>query len=132
PSGVRSRPAPWASKVFSDLASDLAETFLATEITVFEIESGVHPDEVRDLFIRLQAGTALSRQQIRDAWPGNLGPFIESLAGKLDRKPSIHLFKVVDKRGQRSEEEDQRDVFVSDRQFCAQLFKIFMARASDP
>jgi HNH endonuclease len=99
---------------------------------VFQIGPEAHPDEVRDLFIRLQSGTALTRQQIRDAWPGNLGPFIEALAGKLDRKPSIVLFKLVDKRGQRSDDDEQRDAFVADRQLCAQLFKIFMARAVDP
>jgi hypothetical protein len=132
PKSVRSREAPWAGRVYSDLSSELTEQFLKTTITVFQIGPDAHPDEVRDLFIRLQSGTALSRQQIRDAWPGNLGPFIESLAGKLDRKPSIMLFRLVDKRGQRSDDDDQRDMFVSDRQFCAQLFRIFMARAADP
>jgi hypothetical protein len=131
PKSVRSREAPWAGKVYSDLSNELADQFSKTTMSVFQIGPDAHPDEVRDLFIRLQSGTALTRQQIRDAWPGNLGPFIEALAGKLDRKPSIFLFKLVDKRGQRSDDE-QRDVFVADRQFCAQLFKIFMARAADP
>jgi hypothetical protein len=49
------------------------------------------PGEIRDLFIRLQSGTALTRQQIRDAWPGNLGPYVERLAGKLDRVPHSKL-----------------------------------------
>jgi hypothetical protein len=39
-------------------------------------------DEVRDQFIRLQAGAALMWQEVRDAWPGNLGPFVVRLAGK--------------------------------------------------
>lgn len=43
------------------------------------------PDEVRDLFIRLQARTPLTPQQVRDAWPGNVSPYIELLAGKLSR-----------------------------------------------
>ena len=58
----------------------------------------VDADEVRDLFIRLQSGTALTRQQIRDAWPGTIGPFIVRLAGKMDSTPSIKLFKQIDRR----------------------------------
>ena len=132
PKSVRLRPAPWAGRVYSELGDDLAQEFLETRINVFVIGQDAHVDEVRDLFIRLQSGTALTRQQIRDAWPGNLGPFVESLAGKLDRKPSVALFRLVDKRGQRSQDDDQRDSYVADRQFCVQLFKIFAARAADP
>ena len=132
PAGVRNLPAPWAGKYFNDLSEELRKQFLLTEITVFEIASDTHSDEIRDLFIRLQSGTALSRQQIRDAWPGNLGPFVESLAGKLKRRPSHPLFSIVDKRGQKGDEDTQRDPYVTDRQTCAQLLAIFIARASDP
>ncbi len=132
PAGVRNLPAPWAGKYFTDLPPSLQEQFLSTEITVFEIASDTHSDEIRDLFIRLQSGTALSRQQIRDAWPGNLGPFIESLAGKLKRRPSHHLFGLVDKRGQKGDEDSRHDPYVMDRQTCAQLLAIFIARSNDP
>lgn len=132
PAGVRNLPAPWAGKYFTDLPHDLQEQFLITTITVFEIASDTDSDEIRDLFIRLQSGTALSRQQIRDAWPGNLGPFIESLAGKLKRRPSHPLFGIVDKRGHKGDEDTQRDPYVMDRQTCAQLLAIFIARANDP
>lgn len=132
PKSVREAPAPWAGRLYSDLADPLKGQFKNTEITVFQIGPQAHSDEVRDLFIRLQSGTALSRQQIRDAWPGTLGPFIEGLAGKLDRHPSSALFGVIDKRGQRSEDEDLRDNFVTDRQICAQLLHIFIARERDP
>jgi hypothetical protein len=97
---------------------------------VFVISELVDADEVRDLFIRLQSGTALSRQQIRDAWPGTVGPFIERLAGKLNRAPAVTLFKQIDRRGTRSEEES--DDYDSDRQFCAQLLCLFLARERDP
>jgi len=97
---------------------------------VFVISELVDADEVRDLFIRLQSGTALSRQQIRDAWPGAVGPFIERLAGKLNRAPSVTLFKQIDRRGTRNEEES--DPYDSDRQFCAQLLCLFLARERDP
>ncbi len=132
PRSVRAAPAPWAGKRFSDLSSELRNQFDNTKITVFELGPDSLPDEVRDLFIRLQSGTALSRQQIRDAWPGNLGPFVESVAGKLDRRPSVQLFSLIDRRGIRSEEEDQKDQFVTDRMICAQFLRVFLARERDP
>ena len=100
-----------------------------TKLDVFVISGVGHEDEIRDLFIRLQSGAALSRQQIRDAWPGNVGPYIEKLAGKMDRTPTIDLFKLADRRGVRSE--DDRDPYETDRQFCAQLLCLFLARESD-
>jgi len=132
PKSIRDTSAPWAGKFFTDLFPDLRKQFESVEITVFQIGPGAHPDEIRDLFIRLQSGTALSRQQIRDAWPGNLGPFIERLAGKLDKHATHKLFTVIDKRGQRSEDEEQRDYHVADRQTCAQLLRIFLPRERDP
>ena len=132
PKSVRSKPAPWAGKFYNDLSQELQAQFNGTELSVFVILPGALDDEIRDLFIRLQSGTALTRQQIRDAWPGSVGPFIESLAGKLNKPSSVELFGLVDKRGQRSEDEDQRDLHVADRQLAAQLLRIFVARANDP
>lgn len=132
PKSVRARPALWAGKTYNDLNVDLQQHFQNTEMTVFQIGPEALVDEVRDLFIRLQSGTALTRQQIRDAWPGNLGPFIERLAGKLDKKATVHLFALIDKRGQRVEDEEQRDYHVADRQVCAQLLRVFIARERDP
>ncbi|MBI4323904.1 MAG: DUF262 domain-containing protein [Chloroflexi bacterium] len=131
PRSVRQMPAPWAGKLYSELTDDLKRRFDEFQIRVVMIGSSAHPDEVRDLFIRLQSGTALTRQQIRDAWPGNLGPFIESIAGKLDRKPSQKLFKLIGKWGQRADDED-RDDFVGDRQLAAQLLRVFLVRERDP
>lgn len=132
PKSVRAKPAPWAGKRFNELTPELQQQLTNTEITVFVLGPDSLADEVRDLFIRLQSGTALSRQQIRDAWPGTLGPFIEGLAGKLDKTPSVHLFGLVDKRGTRSEDEDQVDQYVTDRQLCAQMLKVYLARERDP
>jgi len=130
PRSVRQKPAPWAGKYYTELSNELKHQFEEFELTIFEIGSDALPDEVRDLFIRLQSGTALTRQQIRDAWPGNLGPYIESLAGKLDRHPAEKLFAIVDRRGARAEEDD-RDKYVTDRQLAAQLLKIFLAHERD-
>jgi Protein of unknown function DUF262 len=132
PKSIRAMQAPWAGRFYGDLFPELQKQLGGTEITVFEVTADAHPDEIRDLFIRLQSGTALSRQQIRDAWPGNLGPYIERLAGKLDKHPTHKLFGVIDKRGQRLEDEEQRDYHVGDRQTCAQFLKIFLARERDP
>jgi hypothetical protein len=132
PTSVQAIPAPWAGKLYADLDSELRNTFENNEVTVFMIGTDAYSDEVRDLFIRLQSGTALTRQQIRDAWPGNLGPFIERLAGKLNKRPSHTLFSIVDKRGQRNDEDELKDKYVFDRQLCAQLLKVFLARAFEP
>ena len=132
PKGVRSLPAPWGGKAYDELPERLRDAFNETEITAFVIGPQTNRDEVRDLFIRLQAGTALSRQQIRDAWPGNVGPFVESLAGKLNRRPAVQLFSVIDRRGARADDDEQRDAYVADRQMCAQLLHVFIARERDP
>jgi hypothetical protein len=129
PNRLRTFPAPWGGKRFTDLPPELGQQLETTSVDVFIITAATD-DEVRDLFIRLQSGTALTRQQIRDAWPGAVGPYLERLAGKLDRKPAIQLFSVVDKRGNRSE--DERDQYDADRQFCAQLLCLFLARERDP
>jgi hypothetical protein len=130
PNSLRQLDAPWANKTFSELSADLKAFLESKPVDVFLITSVTNADEIRDLFIRLQSGTALTRQQIRDAWPGNVGPFIERLAGKLKKAPKVLLFGLIDKRG--SKVEDEKDRYDSDRQFCAQLLTLFLARERDP
>ena len=129
PNSLRGLAAPWAEKRFADLTSNLRKQLQDTILDVFIISDGTSKDEVRDLFIRLQSGTALTRQQIRDAWPGAVGPYIVKLAGKLDRVPDVPLFFLLDKRGARGDEE--RDPHALNRQFCAQLLCLFLARQRD-
>ena len=132
PTSMRSRPVAWGGLGYKNLPNELRIQFEETEVRAHILEVRENDDEIRDLFVRLQAGTALGRQQIRDAWPGNIGPFINSLAGKMDRRPRCGLFRVVDLRGQRGDDEGERDEFVADRQTCAQLLRVFIARESDP
>lgn len=132
PKSIAMRPAPWADRSYFDLSPELQDQFNQTEIAVFIVGPEAVDDEIRDLFIRLQSGTALSRQQIRDAWPGNLGPFVEYLAGKLNRAPAVQLFELADKRGLKIDDEDARDHRVADRQLCSQLLRIFVERERDP
>jgi hypothetical protein len=79
----------------------------------------------------LQSGTALTRQQIRDAWPGAIGPYIERIAGKLKKRPTCALFRLIDRRSTRDDDADA-DEYSNDRQLCAQLLNIFLARERDP
>lgn len=132
PLSLRSIPAPWGSKRFEDLADTLKHQFTNSEIQVYLVRNVANPDEVRDLFIRLQSGTALTRQQIRDAWPGELGPKIERWAGKLAKQPKYRFFEVVDGRGTRDDEDDTSDPFVKHRTTCAQLCQLLIARAENP
>jgi Protein of unknown function DUF262/HNH endonuclease len=131
PSSLRAAPSPWAKKRYSDLPTELKTRLDETTIDVYVLEGVDNTDRIRDLFIRLQSGTALTRQQIRDAWPGNAGPFIQSLAGKLTQRPMLEIFQLIDKRGTRLEDDDLKDPYVNDRQTCAQFLRLFLARERD-
>ena len=130
PNSLRGKPALWAGRQYSQLDKEQREFIDDAKVDAFVIEKVENEDEIRDLFIRLQSGTALNRQQVRDAWPGNLGPFIEGLAGKLGREPSHKLFTVVDRRSDKGD--DDTDPFTTNRQVCAQLLALFLARTRDP
>ena len=56
----------WGGMTFSGLAQYLRDQFLALTLPIVLIENA-ETDEVRDLFIRLQAGTPFTTQQVRDA-----------------------------------------------------------------
>lgn len=71
----------WAGKSFDALPESLRTQFLQTELSVVFIESE-SGNEIRDLFIRLQAGLPLSAQEKRDAWPGDFTKFVIETAGK--------------------------------------------------
>src|SRR5438132_1014881 len=112
PHSLRAKDTPWSNKTYTQLSAELRQFLDTAEIEVFLVEKVENPDEVRDLFIRLQSGTALTRQQIRDAWPGGVAPLIETFAGKLRKQPKYRLFQAVDARGLRDEESDPRDRYV--------------------
>lgn len=129
PNSLRKVPAPWAGRKYSQLDTNQRRSIDSAEIDAFVITQA-NVDEVRDLFIRLQSGTALNRQQVRDAWPGAFGPFVENLAGKLRKEPSVGLFGLIDRRSDRGDDDD--DNFTTNRQVCTQLFTLFQARTRDP
>lgn len=129
PPSVRRQPVPWSGKTFSAIPESLQKAFLEIPLSVVLIDE-VTGDEVRDLFIRLQSGTPLTAQQVRDAWPGNVGPFIERLAGKGARRGQYHqLFVAVDRRGTGGRSEDEYvDPALDARQTCAQLLLLLLAK----
>lgn len=80
PIGASEMPS-WTGKKFEDLAPDDKERLLGFELLVVQM-TAEYPNEVRDLFIRLQAGTPLTAQEKRDAWPGDFTNFVIQHAGK--------------------------------------------------
>lgn len=129
PPSIRLQPVAWSGKTYSGLPESLQERFLDVELSVVLIDE-VTDDEVRDLFIRLQSGTPLTAQQVRDAWPGTIGPFIERLAGKGTRRGQYEqLFTKVDRRGTGGRSEDEyEDPALDARQTCAQLLLLLMMK----
>jgi len=77
--------AAWRGKKFQELGSEDRDRLLNRELQVVEMrEEEGNENEVRELFIRLQAGTPLTAQEKRDAWPGNFTTFVIRHAGKPD------------------------------------------------
>lgn len=129
PPSIRGERVPWSGKTFSGLPEAVQRRFLEIQLSVVLIDE-VTGDEVRDLFIRLQSGTPLTAQQVRDAWPGNVGPFIERLAGKGTRQGQHQqLFAAVDRRGTGGRSEDEyEDPALEARQTCAQFLLLLLAK----
>ncbi len=71
----------WTGKKFEELTLDDRDRLLDRELLVVQM-TAEHRNEVRDLFIRLQAGTPLTAQEKRDAWPGDFSNFVIRHAGK--------------------------------------------------
>jgi hypothetical protein len=128
---VKQQHCRWAEKRFAQLPDDLQAHFLETELQMAIITEATR-DEVRDLFIRLQDGTPLTTQQKRDAWPGAIAPYIESLAGKMTTRGQFdRLFAAVDQRGSGAgvsadDEREAIDPYSNVRQVCAQLLLLFL------
>ena len=66
---------------------------------------------------------------MRDAWPGNIGPYIERLAGRREKLGQFdQLFKAVDRRGRGQREEEYEDPALDARQTCAQLLVLLLTK----
>jgi hypothetical protein len=78
---------PWAGKTFDELTEKDRTRLLGLELHVVEMHTQ-DENEARDLFIRLQAGTPLTAQEKRDAWPGDFTTFVIRHAGKPEHPDS--------------------------------------------
>ena len=88
------QPCPWGGKYFQELPPDLKDRLRETKLLLAMIQSD-DTNEIRDLFVRLQAGSALNAQERRDVMPGGMNDFILRLGGKPDRLkyPGHEFFK---------------------------------------
>ena len=96
PSFLKSKPCPWGGKRFKELTEELQSQLLNAELPVASITTD-DDNEVRDLFVRLQAGFPLNAQEKRDSYPGDFTEFILWLGGKpkIPRYPGHEFFQSV-------------------------------------
>lgn len=122
PKFLREEPCPWGGKHFSELSSDLRARLLGAKLPIAFIETE-NDHEVRDLFVRLQAGLPLNHQEKRDSYPGQFVEFILRLGGKpeVPRYPGHDFFKRV----LRMKPERDRG---KTRQLAAQIAILFLER----
>ena len=83
----------FAGKKYSELPSEVQDNIDLYELTVKNIENAT-PEEIRDLFKRLQEGVALTPPEKRNAMIGNMRDFIDDLT-------SHKVFKIVHKEDTR-------------------------------
>ena len=126
-------PSAWHGKRFAELPEEDKERLLRRPLQViYMIEESLN--EVRDLFIRLQAGTPLTAQEKRDAWPGDFTTFVIRFAGKPNHSESSPkpFFNVVNRgRGKKLTVDDGEhyvDGLADTRKFFAGLAMTIMER----
>lgn len=115
PNFVKDRPCPWAGLRYEELHDDLKRKLRNTKIVAYKLTTN-DENEIRDLFIRLQGGTALTPQDKRDSWPGNFTEFVLRVGGKsqVSKWYGLPLFRELVKGN-----ESRR------RQLVAQTFMLF-------
>ena len=113
---------PWAGKTFNSLDEEDQNNFLKKQIFVTVMECG--DDEARDMFIRLQGGSPLTDQEVRDAWLSNFSEIVLSLGGKPQlRLPGHDFFLNLMKKNPAGDRGKTR-------QFAAQLLMTFLRKRS--
>ena len=85
PNFIKDEKVSWAGKRFEDLTEQDKKDFLSTEVVTYTITTD-NKNRIRDLFIRLQGGVALTPQDRRDSWPGEFTKFILVVGGKSGKK----------------------------------------------
>jgi hypothetical protein len=126
-------PPSWQGKKFEELSRDDQQRLLTRDLLVVEMREEA-PNEARDLFIRLQAGTPLTAQEKRDAWPGDFTTFVIRHAGKPNHPESNpkHFFKLVSRGKSKMLSVDDGEHYVDGladtRKFFAGLAMTIMVR----
>ena len=122
----------WAGKKFDELDVTDRQRLQGRELLVIEMTAD-DPNEVRDLFIRLQAGTPLTAQEKRDAWPGDFTNFVIRHAGKAGHTLSHPkpFFTICQKNRVLSVDDGAHyvDGLAETRKFFAGLAMTIMVRA---
>lgn len=121
PKFLRETPCLWGGKKFEKFPEELRGKFLRRELSVVIIDGS--DEETRDMFIRLQGGSALTEQEIRDAWPGDFCDSVLTIGGKESQARAGHKFfnhRPVFRRPS----PDRGQV----RQLVAQAFMLFLFR----
>ena len=124
PEFLREDPCPWGGKDFHGLSDELRTKLLESQIPVSVIKTD-NSNEVRDLFVRLQAGLPLNAQEKRDSFPGQFTDFILSLGGKpaIAKYPGHPFFQKILKM------KPGRDRGKT-RQLAAQIASLYLERRS--
>ena len=96
PLGEYSRDLPmgdFSGKKYSELSSDIQDELAIYQLSIVIIEKST-PEEIRDLFLRLQEGVALNPPEKRNAMTGNMRDFIADL--------TLHkVFQIIPKEDKR-------------------------------
>ena len=116
PNFVKGDPCPWGGQRFNELPDSLKDKLRNQKVVVYEIATD-DENKIRDLFIRLQAGTPLTPQDKRDSWPGHFTEFVLRVGGKsgVEKWYGVPLFKEISKVSNESRR----------RQLVAQIFMLF-------
>lgn len=119
PISIQGRECAWGGKLRGDIdEATINEKFLDVEVPVALMHCT--DDEARDLFIRLQGGSDLTAQEVRDAWPGNFCDLVLQLGGKPQMaRPGHDFFLKAMKAKPRA---DRGKI----RQLTAQLLMLFL------
>ncbi|MEQ1942332.1 DUF262 domain-containing protein [Mesorhizobium sp. VNQ89] len=122
PRFIKHKPCSWSRRTFAGLEEDTRQSFLASKLPVVLVETD-DPNEVRDLFVRLQSGLPLNAQETRDSWPGEFTDFVLWLGGKpgIARYPGHAFFREV--LGMKPGEDRGKT-----RQLAAQLAMVYLYR----
>ena len=120
PDSIQKQECPWAGKTYDSLPEEYRARFLDAEISVVKMECT--DDEARDLFIRLQGGSSLAPQEVRDAWPGNFCQHVLKLGGKPQfNLPGHEFFPKVMRARPASDRGNTR-------RLAAQMLMLFLTR----